>query len=168
MSITFDLPDDARLVTAVAHVAIRHGQLDYILRMTVKTITRLKIEEALDATERQTSTELRQRIRRLARQKIGDGRAFLLLEALLSRARRASEKRNELLHGLWAVDLEDGRQVFRHEGHQWRPQPTATELEEIAKEMAEVAFELNKLRLHGELHEALEGKELTANTTEEP
>jgi hypothetical protein len=39
--IYFKLPDDPALLVAVAKVAIRHGQLDYVLRMTVKTIERL-------------------------------------------------------------------------------------------------------------------------------
>jgi hypothetical protein len=51
--IILDLPENLDLLAAVGKVAIRHGQLDHVLRMTVKTITRITIREALGATERQ-------------------------------------------------------------------------------------------------------------------
>src|SRR5258708_10131041 len=99
--IYFKLPDDPALLAAVAKVAIRHGQLDYVLRMRVKSIERLTIRQGLDATERQGSAALRERVRKLARKKLGEGRALVLLDALLARSGRATRRRNQLLHGLW-------------------------------------------------------------------
>jgi hypothetical protein len=72
----------------------------------VKTITHITIREALDATERQSSAALRARVRKLARQKVGEGDALVRLDALLARAGRATKRRNELLHALWAAQLD--------------------------------------------------------------
>jgi hypothetical protein len=154
--ITFSLPNDEALLAAIGKVAIRHGQLDYVLKMMVKSIERLRIREGLDATERQSTSELRQRVRKLAKQKFGEGPALVRLDALLTRSRRATDRRNELLHGLWAVDLADGREVFRHEGHDWGEQPTVANLEALADELAAIAGELNSARLEGFIKEALE------------
>jgi hypothetical protein len=82
--IYFKLPDDPALLAAVAKVAVRHGQLDYVLRMAVKSIERLTIRQGLDATERQGSAALRERVRKLARKKLGEGRALVLLDAMLA------------------------------------------------------------------------------------
>ena len=46
------IPDDPSVVAAVGRIALRHGQLDYILRMTIKTLGGLSIQDALDATAR--------------------------------------------------------------------------------------------------------------------
>lgn len=59
--ILLNIPDDPTVLAALGKVAIRHGQLDYILRMTVKSILALSIREALDATARQGSKDLRKR-----------------------------------------------------------------------------------------------------------
>lgn len=156
--IVFALPNDPTLLTTVGKVAIRHGQLDYCLRMTIKSIERLSVAETLDAAERHGSRELRLRVRKLAKQKLGDGPALIRLDALLTRCRRATERRNQLLHGLWAVNLEDGREVFRHEGHTLLDVPQAAELEALADEFAMVASDLNEARLNGFLREALDNR----------
>ena len=71
--ITLDIPTDSALLAAVGKVALRHGQLDYVLRMTVKSILKLSIRDALDATDRQGSRGLRDRVRKLAKKRFGEG-----------------------------------------------------------------------------------------------
>ncbi len=44
--ITLDIPTDPNLMAAVGKVPLRHGQLDYVLRMTVKSILGLSVREA--------------------------------------------------------------------------------------------------------------------------
>ena len=53
------LPDDQQVLAAIGKIALRHGQLDYVLKMAVRSLTGVSIDEALDATERQLSRELR-------------------------------------------------------------------------------------------------------------
>jgi hypothetical protein len=153
--ILFHLPDDERLLAAVGKVAVRHGQLDYVLRMTVKSLANLGVREALDATERQGSRELRERIRKLANQRLGEGQPLVLLDGLLARARRASARQNQLLHGVLAAHL-DGEAVLRHDDKNWNALPTAAELDAVAVDLNEIATAINFARLDGFLKEALD------------
>ena len=154
------LPQDPQTLAAIGTVAVRHGQLDNALRMTVKSISGIGIEPALDATEGMNSHELRRLIRKMARKKLGDAsNSYLLLAAFLTRAQEATRQRNELMHGLWAFDLDEGRDRFRHKGREWRETPEADELMALADETAQIADELHEARLHGFLKEALNESE---------
>ena len=46
------VPGDTQLLQAVGEVAILHGHLDYILRVTIKTVADVSLQQALDATAR--------------------------------------------------------------------------------------------------------------------
>jgi hypothetical protein len=152
------IPKDPSVVGAVGRIALRHGQLGYILRMTVKTLSGLSIQDALDATARLGSRDLRERIRKLARQRLGEGAPLLRLEAILQRAAKATDRRNHLLHTLWAHEL-DGAPVIRDEdNHTFKAIPTPAELDAVADALAEIATELNTARLDGFLFEALKPK----------
>lgn len=157
------LPQDPQILAAIGAVSVRHGQLDYALRMTVKSISGIGIGPALDATEGKSSHELRQLIRKMARKKLGDAsNCYLLLAALLTRAQEVTRQRNEFMHGLWAFDLDEGRDRFRHKSKDWRETPKADELTALADETAQIADELHEARLHGFLKEALSEAEETS------
>ena len=64
-------PEEPFLV-AIGKIAIRHGQLDYSLKMTVRTLAGISITEAVDATDRQSSSALRDRVHKLARKRFGE------------------------------------------------------------------------------------------------
>ena len=151
------VPEDPAVVGAVGRIALRHGQLDYILRMTIKTLGGLSIQDALDATARLGSRELRERIRKLARQRLGEGAPLLRLEAILQRAAKATDRRNHLLHTLWAHEL-DGAPIRDENDHTFKAIPTPAELDAVASALAEIATELNTARLDGFLYEALKRK----------
>jgi hypothetical protein len=80
------MPEDPAVLAAVGKIALQHGQLDHVLRMTIKSLTGVSMKEALDATARQGSRELRERIRKLARRRLGEGVGLVQLEANLERA----------------------------------------------------------------------------------
>lgn len=147
-------PGDEKLLASIGRIAIFHGHLDHILRMTVKSLAGVSIREALDATARQGSGELRKRVRQLARKRLGEGAVLVKIDAILERSRQATEKRNELLHGLWAQEL-DGGAVVRTEDHQFIAPPTVDELDALADELASIGKELNIARLDGFLKVAL-------------
>ena len=65
--ITLSLPTDQALLTAIGKVAVRHGQLDYGLKLTIKSILGISIPEALAATDRKPSARLRELIVKEAR-----------------------------------------------------------------------------------------------------
>ena len=148
------LPTDKKILAAVGSIALRHGQLDNALRMTIKDLTGVDQTEALDATARDGSRELRERIRKLARQRIGDGAALVRLQALLTRAGRATEKRNELMHAVWGTEL-DGGPMIRGDDHEFGPAPSVTELEKLEREITIILDALIQARLNGFILEAL-------------
>ncbi len=60
---TFHVPQDRDLLAEIGEVALRHEHLNHILRMTIKTLARLDVNEALDATAYDSSSQLRDRIK---------------------------------------------------------------------------------------------------------
>jgi len=149
------LPQDQRILAAIGKIALRHGQLDYQLRMVVRTLANVTIAEARDATALQGSSELRRRVRRHARRRLGESEAMVRLDALLERSRRASDRRNELLHGLWAQEL-DGRPLIQNKYQYFEPIPTLDNLEDLATELFNVAQALvESCLVGGFVHRAL-------------
>ena len=144
----FDLPDDPKVLAAIGAIAIRHGQLDNALCLAIGSVAGVDREQALYATSRQSSRELRERLRKLARQRFGDGAALVNLEALLERARLASEGRNEVLHSVWAKEL-DGDAKIRDEKLQFKPIPSIGELEKLASDLNEIRQRLLFARQEG-------------------
>lgn len=137
----FHVPSDKDLLAAIGEVALRHEHLNHILRMTIKTLARLDVTEALDATAYDNSSQLRERIKKLARQRLGEGEPLLKLQALLERCKRATEKRNDLIHSVWGKEL-DGEPARKGSGDEWRPLPTATELHDLAESFSHLTSQL--------------------------
>src|SRR5689334_16955868 len=128
--------------------------MNYAMRMTIKTLAHIEIKEALDATAHDGSSELRQRVRKLSKQRLGEGQALLKLQALIERCRRATEERNDVVHSVVAREL-DGDFRRRHTDHKWQKLPTIAALEALAAQILELTKELNEARLEGFLAEAL-------------
>jgi hypothetical protein len=152
--VTHGLPEDEKILAAIGIIALRHGQLDNALRMMIKDLTGVDQTEALDATAREGSRELRERIRKLARQRLGEGEALVRLQALLTRAERATGKRNDLMHAVWGAEL-DGGPMIRGDDHEFRPAPTVAELKDLGHEIARILDDLTQARRDGFLLEAL-------------
>ncbi|MDO8703883.1 MAG: hypothetical protein Q7J84_02945 [Sulfuricaulis sp.] len=155
--IAFSIPKDPEILKTLGAITLRHGHLDHILRMTIKSLGRVDVQQALDATAFQGSSALRERIRKLAKSSLGEGNALLQLQALLERCRRATEKRNDLIHNIWAREL-DGDTQMRTKDHSWKPIPTIDELEKLSRELELLTNELNTARLEGFLFEAITAK----------
>ncbi len=152
---TFHVPEDQNILLLIGIISLRHSHLDYILRMTVKTLTDVSITDALDATRYQGSAQLRRRISKLASQRLGEGKPLVQLQALLGRCERVTDRRNKLTHNIWAKEL-DGEPFVRNENHEWEPTPNIETLDELADELKTVTQELNKARLDGFLRDALD------------
>jgi hypothetical protein len=150
----FHIPEDNNLLAAYGELSLRHEHLIHILRMTIKTLARLEVSEALDATAYDGATRLRDRIRTLARQRLGEGEALLKLQAILERCKRATEKRNDLIHSVWGKEL-DGEPFRRVNDHSWQPLPTVEELKTLGEEIFRLTESLNDARLTGFLAQAL-------------
>lgn len=150
---THAFPDDDHLL-AIGKIAVRHGQLDNALRMIVGQLAGVSKEQALDATARQGSRDLRERIRKLAKKRLGEGPALVCLDALIERASRMSDKRNELLHSVWGRDFE-GQDYVRGGDHAFRPAPPLAELADFLEQLTKLLTEVIDARFFGFLYEAL-------------
>jgi len=153
--IRFHVPEDQQLLAVLGEISLRHEHLNHVLKMTIKTIVGLTPEQAIDATKYDGSRTLRDRIRKLARKKLGEGEALLKLQALLTRANRLTDKRNELTHGLWAEELDGDPGVIGAPG-ELLPIPSYEVLLNLANELKILTEEINGERLEGFLKNALE------------
>ena len=151
----FHIPTDKGLLASVGEVALRHEHLNYVLRMTIKTLARLEVAEVLDATSYDSTSQIRERVKKLARQRLGEGAPLLKLQALLERCKRATERRNDLIHSVWGQEL-DGSPARMGSGQDLRPIPSVTELVNLAADMMQLTAELNEARFGGFLQEALD------------
>lgn len=159
--ITFHVPNDPAWVAAFGEIAIRHAHVDYSLRLMIKTLANLSVTDALDATAREGSAELRGQIRKLGKQRLGVGEPFLKLKALLKRCERATTRRNDLLHALCAADI-DGADPQLRTDTDVRPLPSIEELSDLSRDLTALTNELNRERLTGWLDKALNPNKVAA------
>jgi hypothetical protein len=145
---------DAPTLQALGLVALRHGQLEYALRMVIKSLNGQDVLPALESTFRKPAWWLRDSIVSIASDRLGPGTHLLKLGDLIERAEGASTKRNKYLHSLYAREL-DGDPMLLGDDHKWEPVPTPEELTELAREIITIADELHEARLHGFLKEAI-------------
>jgi hypothetical protein len=147
--ITYCIPTDESLLAAVGRVAIAHAHLDNVLRMTIRSILGMSVNEALDETFRVGSAKLRERIRHEVRSKLRD-KERRRLDAILKRAEEATEKRNVILHGLWTEPVGTAEKYIRRDDKTFGPQPTVDDLKSLLDEVCAVTKELDEDR-HGGL-----------------
>ncbi len=150
------ISDDQAYLAAVGTVAILHLQLDHALRMTIRALADLTVSQAEYATAGDTSHELRRRILKLARQRLGEGRALLHLQAIIGRCRVACIRRDNLLHGLLARESDGEPAVGTAHDQTRRPSPTLDELKALADELCALIVELSEAGSEGFLCEALQ------------
>lgn len=139
-----DLPDDKTL-KLIGAIAVRHSHMELALRMTIKSLIGVAPEEAMDATEDDKSYELRDRVKKLGRRRLGDGEPLIKLQALVTRAKRATDDRNQIVHSIVAKML-DGPVVMRDRAGIYVEIPAEAELEAMANRMAEISEALHAAR----------------------
>ena len=152
--IAFHIPDDPALLAAFGEVALRHEHMSHILRMTMKSLAGITPLAATAATMYEGSRQLRDRAKTLARKRLGEGAPLMKLQALINACGALSDERNDLVHGLWAKEL-DGEAHIRNAFGKVRPLPTAQQLKDLANRIESLTSSLNHERLKGFLAEAL-------------
>ena len=153
--ISFFVPEDTEVLAAFGELTLRHEHLVHILRMTVKTLCNVTVQEALDATAFENASSLRDRVRKLARQRLGEGPALVRLQALVQRCHQLTDQRNAYVHSVWAKQL-DGEPIRSDRKEGWVPIPSKEQLGRLSEELKELTGELNIARLEGFIHEALQ------------
>jgi hypothetical protein len=152
--ISFYIPEDKELLAAFGELTLRHEHMNHILRMMVKTLSGITVQDALDATVFESASSLRERVRKLAKQRLGEGAALLKLQALVERCRHLTEKRNEFVHSVWAKQL-DGEPLRSDRNEGWVPLPSTDELAHLSQQVLSLTNEMNYARLEGFLFQAL-------------
>jgi len=156
----FHVPKDQALLAAFGEIALRHEHMNRILQMTIKSLAGITLSEALAATKYESSRQLRDRIKRLGRKTLGEGAALLKLQALVHTCEALTEKRNNLVHGFWAKQLDGEAHISDAFGNQ-RPLPTVDELRALAKQIESHTQHLNFERRRGFLAKALQKRKDT-------
>jgi hypothetical protein len=157
---TFHIPEDGEFLQAVAQVTICHAHFDCSLRMCIRSLAGLRIEEARDATLRQGSRMPSDRVRKLALMRLGEGPPLLKLQALLKRGGDLTEQRNSLTHyiigrGLIGNIANAFPAKQLQPDHSWASLPSTAEVSKLAESLTALANELNHARINGWLAEAL-------------
>jgi hypothetical protein len=73
---SFHVPKDQALLAAFGEMALCHEHMNYIWKMTIKTLSGITLAEALKQTEYRSSRYLRERIKGLAAKALGEGAAY--------------------------------------------------------------------------------------------
>lgn len=153
--VVMHIPNDPQWLAAFGRVSVAHAHLDYVLRMTIKTLTNVSVAVALDATERDGAASLRERIRKIGRSRLGEGQPLVRLQALIERCQRATERRNRWTHDVIVSDWEHVGARMQQAGGQSVPLPSPEELAALSGEIIALVHEINEARLEGWLYEAL-------------
>jgi hypothetical protein len=148
--ISLGLPSDPAEVVAIGKVAIRHGQLDHGLSLTIRSIRGISVEQALAETKRKSAHQLQALVEEHARDRFGEAPVLVRIRELLHMSRQAADHRNSVLNDLWAtqsgsasIHVPEG--LFR-----------VAELEAVAENLFSVVKELDHERHRGCLHETTE------------
>ena len=140
---------------ALGRIAVAHSFLDRILKMVIRDIEGLSLDEVLGLTNRWSSTKLRDRISCGAAIRLrANPEALDQFKAILSGAKQVSEKRNEMLHSVWGSDEHSIRMGSTDRGS-FINLPNVDELNLMADHANSVAYSLLWARNGGFLAEAL-------------
>lgn len=151
------IPDDQPLLAAIGRVAVAHAQLDYVLKLTVKTIEGRSHEDVMLDNELRGARKMRKRIAKQAEKRLGNSDAAKKLKALLDKAEKASERRNEFIHNVFGSDDQAKHWTHTESGKAFDT-PSVAQLNALTDKIQLIMKELNTARRKGWLLEALDGK----------
>ena len=152
---TYAVPQDAEYLAAVGAVAITHAQLDHALRMMIKTLSEVSIQEAMKATEYDGSKYLREQVRKLGRKRFGVSQAYIKLKAVLANCEKVTRRRNDLLHSIFGKFTNDDEIRVQTKELGWSEPPTIGELVSLELEIRILANSMHYERLEGFISDAL-------------
>jgi hypothetical protein len=152
--ISMGLPKDPAVIVAIGKLAIRQGQLDHGLKLTIRSIRGISVEQALAETKRKSPHQLRALVEEHARNRFGEAPNLVRIRELLRRARQATDHRNSVLDELWATESY-GASIHASERHPLAL-PRVAELKAVADNLFSVVKELDHERHRGCLRETTE------------
>jgi hypothetical protein len=152
--ISLGLPKDPAVLVAIGKVAIRHGQLDQGLKLAIRNLRGISIEQTLAETKRKSSHQLRALIEEHARDRFGEAPILVRIRELLHMSRQATDHRNSVLGDFWAGKSESVPD--RAPERKPRGSPRVAELEAVAENLFSVVKRLDHERHRGCLHDTTE------------
>lgn len=147
-----EIPDDPELLAAVARVAIAHGHHELIMKRTLKTVNGWELEAADAALKRRSISTVRQWLRNDLARRLGAAPEVDRMAELLDRSEALSDRRNDLMHGIWCREL-DGERM--HLGDAGLTIPAPADLDDLAWAIKAITDQINDARLNAWLAEAL-------------
>ena len=148
------LPTDPLLLASVGKVAISGAKLEYVVRLTIKTVAGLGLSEARNETKLETFGKLRSKLKKIAKERIPNEEVRAKLEEILKTAGVAVDRRNRLIHDI-SYYTKQGKFFLKQDNEPARPYPTEAEINKIASDLLKIANELNGARKDGFIFEAL-------------
>ncbi len=141
------------LTREVGKIVIRHGQLDHLQRLTIKSLLGISITDALYKKETdKMSGELRERIKQLAAHQDVLDELITQIESI----GRLTKLRNDIVHSVWSRTTTGGPVKLRDQKNDLlHPLPTVKQLRAAEREMYSLFLTLNHSRLKGKLKHAL-------------
>lgn len=159
--ITNEIPDDKPLMEAMGRLAIRHSQLDAMLKYVLKTLSGESTDTIFRDHTFWTAGRLQHKLRNLAAGKLS-GDPLNELIAILDRCQDATNVRNDLVHSFWQAVADSNPREYRmlqRDGSTICGLPTVNEVRAVHTSLLDLANELNEARLHGFLAQALEKRD---------
>jgi hypothetical protein len=142
------IPDDIPTLTAVGRIALRHSQLDRLIRLTLKHSGQEGYTDTTTGKMRVNFSKSLKALKKLVKEKATTEQPLNELRALLDRAKKVTRTRNDLLHSLWAEH--DGKMIM--DGDEGAgPAPSIAKLTQFYGELTGIVMELNESRLRGDL-----------------
>ncbi len=148
------VPNKPDLHAALGRLAIAHTHLELMLRYVVKSVAEFTVKEALDTTSTDNMSDLRDRVKKLFKEKAPTVTEKSQLDALLGAAKRLSENRNNFLHSTWS-ETEAGETLLKSDNYQWGSAPTIEQVDSVTAEILEIVGKLNDARLKGFIYEVI-------------
>lgn len=146
LTVGYHVPEDRELLAALGEISIRHGHIDHQVKMMIRTFTGVTAQEAMDATARETSWNLRDRAKKLARSRLGEGAALVKVQALLERSGRITDRRNALVHILCGKDNDGNPVAATNDLKTWEPLPTVVALNALSADMLKLVSDFLSAR----------------------
>lgn len=149
------VPNRPELHAALGRLAMAHTHLEWILRYTVKTLSRLSGPKGLNPTKRKPISFLRKKIKRLFKQYKPSPAEKSRLDELLEKAKLLSQQRNAYLHRAWS-ETPEGQPILLGEGLQLQAAPSEAAIERVASDLLALGKKINHARLNGFIHDVMQ------------
>lgn len=156
-AITFHPLDNDELMAAAGRMFVRHSNLDYQLKMTIRKLTGVTPEEARRAFAYLGSKELRKLVNVHATKVLGNSRALIKVQALFKECQEATDRRNEYVHMIWAKEFGGEKSHLFGPDGKLKPFPNERALNKLDAEIARLVEALRDAS-HGFIDQAMKKK----------